>query len=118
MTISPEPDDVARIRNCLRSDLTTAIKYRDQLWVRVLRSAIASIDNAEAVQAPASADGTVGYADVPRLSLDRAQLLHVFEAEVGERQEAIATYESVGQREEAATLRLEIDLLRGYAADI
>ena len=118
MDFSAEPGVVAEIRDRLRSDLTTAMKTGDQIRVRVLRSALTSIENAAAVPAEGSVEGTVGYADVPRLTLDRARVVQVLEAEVREREEGAVTYDSVGRHEEAATLRSEAELLLGYLAEL
>jgi hypothetical protein len=89
-------DVVAEIRDRLRSDLTTAMKTGDQIRVRVLRSALTSIENTAAVPAPRTAEGIVGYADVSRLALDRARVVEVLEAEVREREEGAVTYDSMG----------------------
>lgn len=118
MDISAEPEPVGSFRDRLRSDLTTAMKTGDQTRVRVLRSVLTSIENAAAVPAEGSAEGTVGYADVPRLTLDRARVVQVLEAEVREREEGAVTYDSVGRHEEAATLRTEAELLLGYLTEL
>lgn len=48
------------MRDRLRADLFAAVKVRDRTASAALRSVLASIDNAEAVQMDSGADGHVG----------------------------------------------------------
>ena len=48
------------MRARLRQDLTAAMKARDAVAVTALRSAIAAIDNAEAVEVPGEPTAPVG----------------------------------------------------------
>ncbi|GAA5031790.1 hypothetical protein GCM10023317_82610 [Actinopolymorpha pittospori] len=48
------------MRASLRDDLTAAIKARDRVAITALRSALAAIDNAEAVPVDHRADGVTG----------------------------------------------------------
>ena len=56
MTTFKWKDPQVPLRQNLRDALTTAIKSRDRVAVAALRSALAAIDNAEAVDRPASTD--------------------------------------------------------------
>lgn len=98
----------------LRSDLMAAMKARDGARARVLRSALAAIDNAGAVEAPAQVVGDVGYGDVPRRPLDAAQARALLEEEILEREVGVTEYQRVNRPDEAETLRAEIATLRTY----
>jgi hypothetical protein len=106
-----EPSD---IRSRLRSDLTTAMKTGDKVRIRVVRSTMTAISNAEAVAASTRAEGTVGYADVPRREVGRAQIIELIETEIGEREIAASQYRDVGRPAEVETLEKEIGVLRAY----
>lgn len=58
------PNNADPIRDRLRSDLTRAMRNREQARVTVIRTVLAAIDNAEAVEIAETGQGTVGYADV------------------------------------------------------
>jgi hypothetical protein len=107
----PEESD---IRSRLRSDLTTAMKTGDRVRARVVRSTMTAIANAEAVEAPIGAEGTVGHADVPRREVGRAQIIDLIEIEIGEREVAAAQYRDVGRPADAETLEEEMAVLRAY----
>lgn len=73
-----------------------------------------TIANAEAVEASTGAVGTVGYSDVPRRAVGRAQIIDLIEGEIGEREIAAAQYRDVGRPGDAETLEEEMDVLRAY----
>ena len=86
----------------------------DKVRIRVVRSAMTAIANAEAVAASTRAEGTVGYSDVPRRQVGRAQIIDMIESEIGEREIAAAQYRDVGRPADAETLDEEIGVLRAY----
>lgn len=99
------------------------MKARDAVAVSALRSALAAIDNAEAVdvsQAPPAVDhpdvagSAVGLraTEVQRRSLTEAQVDQTVRAEVTERLAAARDYERLGRREHAERLSAEADVLR------
>jgi uncharacterized protein len=116
------------LRDRLRDGLPGAIKARDAAAVAALRSALAAIDNAEAVeQLPGPSPdaghthlaGTVaglGAAEAERRSLQEAQVERIVQAEVDERREAARAYERAGQDDRARRLRAEADALSAYLA--
>lgn len=111
----PEQDiEQSDIRSRLGSDLTTAMKSGDKVRIRVVRSTLTAIANAEAVEASTRAEGTVGYSDVPRREVGRAQIIDLIGSEIGEREIAAAQYRDVGRPADAETLDEEIDVLRAY----
>jgi uncharacterized protein len=110
-------EDIASIGERLRSDLMLAMRASDDARTRVLRSVLAAIDNAGAVEAPTSSAGTIGYSDVPRRQLDPSTIREVLEAEILEREAGIIEYQGVDRPDEAEILRAEIATLRSYLVD-
>ena len=115
---------VTALRQRLRDALPAAMKARDRVAVAALRSALAAIDNAEAV------DGTptngmaierspvgVGAAELPRRELTAEQVEQIVRAELAEREDAALGYERGGQTDRAAQLRAEIAVLAQALGD-
>ena len=120
MPIEPAPpqhNPTIPLRQRLRDALTTAIKSRDRVAVSALRSTLAAIDNAEAVDRPSSADRNLaiemiptgaGAAEVARRILTESQVEQIVRAELADRRTAADTYDQAGQQEHAERLRNEI----------
>jgi uncharacterized protein len=113
------------IRERLRSALPGAIKSRDAIAVAALRSALAAIENGEAVDAsrtpapvehPDIAGGVVGLGagEVARRQLTPTQMEQIVRGEVADRQAAERDYRQAGQREVAERLRGEAEVLLSY----
>ena len=114
------------MRDRLREDLTAAIKARDRVAVTALRTALAAIDNAEAVDADpggpraassqhvAGASAGVGSSDVPRRVLSQAEVGAIVRTQADERWQAAADYEKLGRTDAADVLRREADVLSAY----
>jgi uncharacterized protein YqeY len=111
------------IRTELRTGLAEAIRRRDLVAIRVLRTTIAAIDNAEAPPLdPADLTGVsierspsyVGAREVPRLELAAAEVRALVESEIDERLDAASGYEQAGRRQRADDLRAEAAVLRGF----
>jgi hypothetical protein len=120
--ILPEP---APLRERLRAALPVAMKARDRVAVAALRSTLAALDNAEAVDRPASVDERlaieqipvgVGAAEVERLVLTPEQVESIVRAEVAERETAAREYEVAGRPERAEQLRSEARVLTAHLA--
>jgi uncharacterized protein len=104
--------------------LTAAMKARDKRAVAALRSTLAAIDNAEAVdvtQVPPAGEGKiagaalgVGAAEVERRTLTAAEMEAIVRREVAERRAAAQAYERAGQAPHAEGLRAEAELLGAY----
>jgi uncharacterized protein YqeY len=121
-------DDRGGLRDRLRDGLPAAIKGRDAVAVAALRSALAAIDNAEAVAPPpgltaeathARLAGTVagmGAAEAERRALSEAQVEEIVQGEVDERRTAADAYERAGRPDQAGRLRAEADVLGGHLA--
>ncbi len=104
----------------LRAALTAAMKARDPVAMRALRSALGALDNAQAVElshAPTSqpviAGGVAGLGtgDVARKQLSFEEQLAVLHAEIAERRALADRYDGLGQLEEASRLRAEAAVL-------
>lgn len=108
----------------LQAGLRDALKARDAGTVKALRSALAAIANAEAVDAsptaPASrgpfagaVDG-LGSAEATRRALTEADIREIVATEVADRRAAALQYDSLDQRDAAADLREQAQTLENY----
>jgi hypothetical protein len=123
MTVTPED-----VRTAMRRDLVVALKARDTETVTALRTAIAAIDNAEAVDTsalPVSAPGGpvagatpgLGSSEVARRVLAFSDMRSVVSEVITEYLGEAERYESAGHGESAEVLRRQADALRGYSGD-
>ena len=114
------------LRERLRAALKAAMKARDVAGVSALRTALAAVDNAEAVPGSpdhdhepgplaegviAGAAAGVGATEAARRELTEEQVTAVVAAEVAERRAAAADYGAAGHDERAARLTAEADAL-------
>jgi uncharacterized protein len=117
------------MRSRMRQDLTAALKARDQTAVAALKSALAAIDNAEAVADDgthsresssahiAGATAGAGSSDVPRRMLSEAEMQAIVRGQLEERHEAADLYERLGREDQATRLRREVAVLTRYLPD-
>jgi hypothetical protein len=126
---------VGSMRQRLRAALKVAMKGRDAAAVNALRTALAAIDNAEAVAVPAPATGApaataplvegviagaaagVGATEAARRELTEDEVVAIVAAEVAERRAAADEYRTAGQFGRAARLTAEADALAAHLAD-
>lgn len=114
------------LQSRMRHDLTAAMRARDRESVRVLRTLLAAIANAEAQpdadDAPmrvsdgaiaGAADG-LAAAEVARRELDAGEVLAIVEAERDERLGAADDLAARGAPEAAASLRAEAAVVERY----
>ena len=115
----------APLRDRLRAALPPAMKARDEPTVAALRSALAALDNAEAVAPPpapalpgviAGAVAGLGAGEAARLELTEDRVAEIVGAEVADRRAAAADYARAGRDERAARLTAEADALAGFLA--
>ncbi len=92
---------MAELKQQLRTDLTAAMRARDQVRTRTLRSALTAITNEE-----------VAGHSARELSDD--EVLKVLTREAKKRREAAEAFGSAGRGEQAATERAEGEVLAGY----
>jgi uncharacterized protein YqeY len=107
-----------RIR--IQKDLTEAMKARDPVATKALRSLLAAIGNAEAVDVVADPNsGPTGafVADVRRDELDDTDVARIVAAEVDELREAISTYRRVDRLDMVEAMEAEIEVLSRYVPD-
>lgn len=114
-------------RTRLRDALLAARKDRDTTRVSALRSALSSIDNAEAVDAAqvvpadsiiAGAAVGLGAADVARRELSDAQIRTFVHAEIAELLSAADDFAASGHVERATALRAQAAVLTGLLGDV
>ncbi|HWC33432.1 MAG TPA: GNAT family N-acetyltransferase [Mycobacteriales bacterium] len=117
-----KPDD-PRVQ--LRERLAAAMKQRDSVAVRVLRTTIAAIDNAEAPAVdPAELGGMAiersprgaGAGEVPRTQLTATEMRALVRREIDDRLQTAAEYELAGRAEHAERLRAEAAVLGDLGA--
>ena len=114
------------LRAGLRRDLAIAIRQRDAVAVSALRTALAAIENAEAVS-PSEADAALpgpspvagsvvglGAGEAPRRELTAADVDRILRDERSELLAAAGEYERHGQAERAERLRAEARVLDRY----
>jgi hypothetical protein len=114
------------IRDRMRAALPAAMKARDTATVSVLRSALAAIENAEAVELPEApspiiGDGAIagaavglGATEVARRNLTETQVADIVRTEIADRRHAATGYERVGRDDNARKLRDEASVLADY----
>jgi uncharacterized protein YqeY len=114
------------MRASLRDDLKAALKARDSVATAALRSALAAIDNAEAVPAGhpldcatgnehvAGSAAGLGTTEAARRHLTKADLRSIIENEVRERSAAATEYEQLGRNDFAERHRAEAEVLSRY----
>lgn len=94
----------------LRSSLRDAMLARDRDTAAVLRTVLAAIDNAGAVDAPTGglaveeAPIGAGSSDVARREVAGKEIEAIVRSEIGDLEAAAARYRELGRAEEAETL--------------
>ena len=106
--------EIVPLRDRLRAAVPAAMKARDRRTISALRSTLAAIDNAEAVEIRDVRAGAIemspvglGAAEVAR----REQVAAIVRGEVEERRAAAVAYEAAGRGDKAAELTAEADAL-------
>jgi len=89
------------LKDQLRSDLTTAMKARDETRTRTLRMALTSISNEEVA-------GSAGR------NLTDDEVIRILTREAKRRREAAAAFADAGRDDQAAAERAEEQVLAGY----
>jgi uncharacterized protein YqeY len=111
------------LRRRLRNALVAAMKDRDRVAVTALRSTLAAIDNAEAVDTTAAAGGSlaiesspagIGVAEAERRALCEEDIARIVRAEVTDREAAALEYDHASRPERAETLRAEARVLSSH----
>lgn len=92
---------VSTLKDQLRSDLTSAMKARDQLRSSTLRMVLTAVTNAE-------------VAGKEAVELSDEQVLGVLTSEAKKRREAATAFDDAGRTEQAAQERAELEVLTTY----
>jgi uncharacterized protein len=90
-----------KLKDQLRSDLTTAMKARDETRTRTLRMALTSISNEEVAGSAAR-------------NLTDDEVIRILTREAKRRREAAAAFADAGRGDQAAAERAEEQVLAGY----
>ncbi|WP_116950669.1 GatB/YqeY domain-containing protein [Jiangella endophytica] len=117
--------DAQTLRARLRADLAAAMKERRREAVTALRTALAAVDDAEAVdpaaQPPpatsehvAGAHAGLGAAEVRRRELTADDVRAILRTQVAERRAEAGRYDAHGRHDAADRLRREADVLGSY----
>ena len=108
------------LKQRLRVDLRAAMQVRAADEVRLLRTLIAALDNAEAVSGVSDRYVPRAFGDpdceVARRVLDDAAIDALLESEIEARRAASADYERHGEADEARRLRAEAERIARYRA--
>ena len=111
-------------RERLRAALSAALRQRDSARVAVFRTALAALDNAEAVPVGEHDPGSLaleatpvglGAREAARRQLSEEDVVFVVRAEISDRLVAADVYEEAGRHEHARRLREEADMLASAA---
>ncbi|WP_433710746.1 hypothetical protein ACQP2U_31290 [Nocardia sp. CA-084685] len=107
-------DNSVPLRERLRIALSAAMKTRDRTAISGLRSALGAIDNAEAIDTADIAAGAIetsavglGAAEARRRDLTEADIEQIVRAEIADRQQAAAEYDTLGRSDHGDLLRAE-----------
>jgi uncharacterized protein YqeY len=92
---------MSALKDRLRSDLTTAMKSRDEIRSSTLRMLLTAITNAE-------------VAGKEQVELSDDQVVGVLSTEAKKRREAATAFEDAGRAEMAEKERAELEVLVGY----
>lgn len=103
------------IREQLKEGLKVAMKARQPHVVKVLRTTLSAIDNAEAVALTADMGPVVGRLnEVPRKELSEKEIRQIVQTEADTLLVSINEYKSLGKVEEAEQLLVELEALTKY----
>jgi uncharacterized protein YqeY len=99
----------------LRNDLLVAMKERDTVATKALRSLLDALDNACAV--PLTAEHALVYGDqteVPRKLVTESEYQLILRNEANSRSAAASEFEQWGRSEAAARVRAELSVILRY----
>lgn len=111
-----------RLRTRLSADLRAAIKAREAVQIPALRSVLAALDNASAVDLATATSSGHGQApppfatsaEVPRRELTAQEVADLLAREIARLQEAALKLRALGRAEAAARALAELQVLEKY----
>lgn len=99
----------------LRADLTVALRDRRPVEASMIRSLIAAIENAGAIEAEPSVEPKIGLGhDQPRRELDSQDIARIIERERSEVVAAIDHYRDLGLTDEIQDLDQRLRVIDRY----
>lgn len=99
----------------LRVDLVAAMRTRNQIEVSTIRTLLAAIENAEAIDAELSAEPKIGLNhDEQRRQLDDIEVAAIVTRERDEIAAAVARYRELGLTAELAELEVRMTVVDRY----
>lgn len=107
----------SELRRAIRDDLRSAQRERDVDRVRLYRTLLAAVDNAEAVDAAQDWDysrPSLGQTEVARRDLGGEDVRTLLQREIDERLDAADQYRQTGKPELAARLDADCLLIAAY----
>lgn len=113
----------APLQERLRAALPAAMRARDKPTLALLRSTLAAIENAGAVELPDAPGGGLaieqtpvgaGAAEAARRELSEADVERIVRAELAEREAAAQAYDAAGQPDRAEQLRAGVAVVSAY----
>ncbi|CAL9363713.1 hypothetical protein SUDANB121_00728 [Nocardiopsis dassonvillei] len=127
MDTTPGHHPARELRALLRADLVAAMRARRPEAVSALRTALAAIENAEAVGVPADTGAAaaehvagarrgVGSTEAARRVLSAEEVQGLLRTQVTERRAEAERYTAHGRGDAAERLRAEAEVLTAYLA--
>jgi uncharacterized protein len=104
-------NSAAVVKSAMRRDLSAALKERRADAVTALRTAIAVLDNAEAVDASAV---PTDVTEVARRDLSPADVRAILTGHLDESLAEAQRYEQLGRHDAAQRLRRDAEIVRAY----
>lgn len=116
------PAEETDLRGRLESAMRQALRERDADRLRVLRTTLGAIANAEAVPVDAAASAwrsapRLGATEAPRRELGQDEVAALVRHEAEERDRAAASYDGLDDADRATRLRAQARLLRELLPD-
>lgn len=109
------PETLVSIPERLRADLKIAMANRDRLEMSQLRTLIAAIENAEAVEMRTSIEPKLGVNhDVARRDLGPDDVRSVITRELDELADAVSRYRDLGLDHEVEELETRVQIVNRY----
>ncbi|MEV2219627.1 hypothetical protein AB0E01_07085 [Nocardia vinacea] len=112
-------DKSVPLRERFRTALSAAMKTRDRTAMSGLRCALGAIDSAEAIDTVDIEAGAIegsavglGAAEADRRDLTEADIEQIVRAEIADRQQAAAEYDTLGRSDRGDLLRAEAAALQ------
>ncbi len=103
------------IQERLRSDLKVAMANRDRLEMSQIRTLIAAVENAEAVEVETSSEPKLGlHHDVARRVLDSDDVHRILTREHDELADAVSRYRDLALVDELVELKVRLSIVERY----